>query len=275
MVVFSVLGAAMLSLTSSSTFSQVASTSATKAYYLAEAGMRYAASEFRNAGNEDAKDNRMEAIHNHNFAMSSEGSFHLDIYPYYFKTTTDPNGTVSLHAKFPGGVPTGMAIPTSGYLKIRSEDAPRQYTSYTQSGSTITFTMAATLPSFTINSNVLPVGLASSTTLSKSGNLTLSSGAGAFPLINGTFTIGTSASTKSSDNNVYAYKTRSGSTLQGVTLSQTPTQAFTATVPANAYITSMKFVNVQSRGTVAPGSPLEAIRTIDYSIPIGWVSGSG
>jgi prepilin-type N-terminal cleavage/methylation domain-containing protein len=275
MVVFSILGAAMLSFTNSSIFNQLTSTGSTRAYYLAEGGMRYAGSQFKNAGTgEDVKDDMLESLNGHDFSMGGDGTFHLDAYPYYFKTTAIPSGT-TLSAKFPGAVPPSpYSLPTSGYLKIGNiPQQPPQYTNYTQSGSNITFTMSAALAGYTAAvNNVLPVGLASATTLTKGGTLTLSSGAGAFPLVNGTFTIGTSTSTTGANPAVFAYKTRSGNALQQVTLSQTPNDTFSVSVPTSAYVTSMKFVNVRSTGTY---TPLQASRTISYSVPIGWVSGSG
>ncbi|MEI7636486.1 MAG: type II secretion system protein [Syntrophus sp. (in: bacteria)] len=275
MVIFSVLGAAMLSFTNSSTLNQVTSTGSARAYYLAEGGMRYAGSQFKNASDEDAKDVMLESLNNKDFSMGSDGTFHLDVYPYYFKTTAIPSGT-TLSAKFTGSVPTDMVIPATGYLKIGNSDTtPRPYTGRTQSGSNITFTMSPGLTGFSaVVNNVLPVGQAASTTLTRGGNLTLSSGAGAFPLVNGTFTIGTATSTIGTNPAVFAYKTRSGNVLQYVTLSQdqTSTGTFSVSVPANAYITLMKFVNLSSRGTY---TPLQASRTISYSVPIGFVSASG
>jgi hypothetical protein len=81
-------------------------------------------------------------------------------------------------------------------------------------------------------------------------------------------------------NVVFAYKTRveTGNftprryVLQEVKLSQTPTLDFQATVDANAYITSMKFVNIKSKGTY---NPLQASRTISYNVPIGFVQAQG
>jgi prepilin-type N-terminal cleavage/methylation domain-containing protein len=276
MVIFSVLGAAMLSFTNSSIFNQLTSTGSTRAYYLAEGGMRYAGSQFKNAGTgEDVKDVMLESLNGHDFSMGGDGMFHLDAYPYYFKTTAIPSGT-TISAKFPGAAPLSpYSLPTSGYLKIGTDKTPRPYTGRTLTGSNITFTMSPALAvgayTATVN-NVLPVGLASSTTLTKGGDLTLSSGAGAFPLVNGTFTIGTATSTTGTNPAVFAYKTRSGNVLQNVTLSQTPTAAFSVSVPANAYISLMKFVNVHSTGTY---TPLQASRTISYSIPIGFVSATG
>ena len=276
MVIFSVLGAAMLSFVNSSTFNQVTSTGSTRAYYLAEGGMRYAGSQFKNAGtDEHIKDNMLESLNGHDFSMSSDGTFHLDAYPYYLKTTTVPSGTTLL-AKFPGSVPLSpYSLPASGYLKIGTNKTPRYYSGYTGTGSNVNFTMSSALTGFTATvNNVLPVGQAASTTLSRLGTLTLSSGAAAFPLVNGTFTIGTATSTMGTNQAVFSYKTRSGNALQGVTLSTDPTSSgtFSVNVPTGAYITLMKFVNLRSTGIYAP---LQASRTISYSVPIGWVAASG
>lgn len=277
MVIFSILGAAMLSFVNSSTFNQVTSTGSTRAYYLAEGGMRYAGSQFKNAGtDEHIKDNMLESLNGHDFSMSSDGTFHLDAYPYYLKTTVVPSGT-TLYTKYPGAFPLApYSLPASGYLKIGNTDTtPRYYSGYTRTGSNVNFTMSSALTGFTAAvNNVLPVGQASATTLNRLGTLTLSSGAAAFPPVNGTFTIGTATSTKGTNPAVFSYKTRSGNSLQGVTLSTNPTSSgtFSINVPAGAYITLMKFVNLRSTGTY---TPLQASRTISYSVPIGWVAASG
>ena len=83
-VILSALGAAMVSLTSTSMFSLVGANSAARAYFLAESGYRYAESEYLNAGGQTAKDNTLEALHDQTYTLSSdEGRFQLQIYPYY------------------------------------------------------------------------------------------------------------------------------------------------------------------------------------------------
>lgn len=275
-VIFAVLGAALVSITSSSSISQISGIASTRAYYLAEGGMRYAGSEFRNASGETAKDDKLTSLHNTNYNFSGgDGTFHLEIYPFYFKTVGVTNGN-TLNAKFPGGVPSDMTIPpANGYLKIGSDSSPRQYSSRSLSGSNITFTMYDSI-SAAADTNVLPVGVASANpSLMMGGSVTLLSGHTLFPPVNGTFTIGTASSTTGATTTVYSYKRRNNNVLEGVRLSQSPTTSFNVAVPANAYITSMKFVNLQSRGTYAKGTSMEASRTISYSIPIGWISASG
>lgn len=276
-MILGVLGAAMLSLTTSSSFSQISSNFSTRAYYLAEGGMRYTASQFHSASGEAAKDTVLQTLHNSDLTLSTDGTFHLDIYPYYFRTISDPNGTATLQTRFPGGAPSGMSIPTSGYIKLGSEATPRQYSGRSISGWNVTFTMASPVPSTVVNTNVLLVGVASTAqTLNLTNDtLSLSSGGGFFPDLNGTFTVGTSTSTQGADPTVYSYKNRIGNVLYKVRKSQDPTGNFSLAVPANAYITSQKFVNLKTSGNYASGTSLATTRTISYSIPIGWVSAAG
>jgi prepilin-type N-terminal cleavage/methylation domain-containing protein len=268
-VVFAILGAALLSMTSSSTFSQIIANSSTRAYYLAEGGMRYAASQFRNASTESAKDAMLLSLHNDDFALSSDGTFHLEIYPYYFKTTSAASGT-TLATKFCGGVPSDMTIPNSGYLKIGDNATPVYYSSRNISGTNVTFTCTSVTAANDVT--VLPVAVASSQTLTNGGNLTLSSGYTSFPAINGSFTVGSASSTAGTSTAVYSYKRRSGNVLYEVYLSTSSSTSFSLSVPSGAYITLMKFISLRSRGTYGAGTTYAASRTISYSIPIGYIS---
>ena len=275
MVIFGFIGAAMISLTNTATFSQLGANTSQRAYYLAEAGMRFAASEFRDAPDATAKDNTLEALNSNTFSMGGDGQFHLDIYPYYFITRTDPNGDSTLLAKFPGSVPADISIPSTGFLKIRSESTPREYTSRTLSGSDIAFAMATPLPSYPVGTGVLSVGKAQAGNLSRNGSLSLSSGSGLFPLINGTFTIGTAASTTGATADAYVYERRNGSVLENVRLSRDKTASFTISVPTNANVTLAKFVDLKSQGIFGLGTPLAAERTVSYSVPIASEAGGG
>ena len=61
MVVLAALGAAMVSLTSTSMFGQVGANSSARAYFLAESGYRYAESMYLNPGSGSA-DDALEAL---------------------------------------------------------------------------------------------------------------------------------------------------------------------------------------------------------------------
>jgi len=118
MLFISALGAAMLPLTATSTFSRMEANSGTRAYFLAESGLRYAASQYLNAGSETAKNDQLEAVHNQTYTLANDdGQFHIDIYPFFFITTSDPAGTNTLNTKVPGGYPSDLVL-SSGRLKI-------------------------------------------------------------------------------------------------------------------------------------------------------------
>ncbi|HBO83882.1 MAG TPA: hypothetical protein DD641_02655, partial [Deltaproteobacteria bacterium] len=87
--ILATLGAAMLSLFSTSTFSQLSGNNAQKAYYLAESGYRYAASKFLNTSGEAAKSSALESMHNQTFSLGTDGSFQLKVYPYWYQTVSD------------------------------------------------------------------------------------------------------------------------------------------------------------------------------------------
>ncbi|HTZ41442.1 MAG TPA: prepilin-type N-terminal cleavage/methylation domain-containing protein [Syntrophales bacterium] len=91
MVVFSSLGAIMLSLFSSSAMSQVAGNNTMRAYYLAESGFRYAASRYVSAADDTARDALLWSLHDKDYELSgNDGKFHLKVYPYYYVVTETP-----------------------------------------------------------------------------------------------------------------------------------------------------------------------------------------
>jgi Tfp pilus assembly protein PilX len=77
MLIFAVMAAGMVSLTSTSTSNQITSNSTARAYYLAESGFRYAASEYLNTGDLDFdgetidnRNQRFETLHDVEFTLS-------------------------------------------------------------------------------------------------------------------------------------------------------------------------------------------------------------
>ena len=118
MVVFAALGAVMIGMFGTSALSQVAGNNTMKAYYLAESGFRYAASRYiavdlgSETANETARETLLEnELHGKTFSLGSDGSFRLDVYPYYYKSTQAPSGN-ELTAKVFGGIPVPGAIST-------------------------------------------------------------------------------------------------------------------------------------------------------------------
>ena len=119
MVVFAALGAVMIGMFGTSALSQVAGNSAMKAYYLAESGFRYAASRYIAAADETARETLLEnELHAKTFSLGSDGSFRLDVYPYYYKSTQAPSGN-ELPTKVFGGLPVpGLDFNWGSWVKV-------------------------------------------------------------------------------------------------------------------------------------------------------------
>lgn len=266
MVIFAILGAALLPINATSTMNLIGSNSSLKAYYLAESGYRYAGSQFAHAGStEKAKDDKLEALHDQTFTLADNGgNFYLEIFPWYFKTVAGSTATTLL-AKIPGGFPaTGRTIPASGKLKVGSAVYP--YSSFSRTGSNVTFMMGASMsPVPAEDIAILPVASASPTTLTRDGNLTLISGVEAFPAYIGTFRIGT-------DNTVYTYRKKNGSVLEGVAMFDSPQQAFSTTVANGADVACLKYLEIRSTGSVG-GGMFSTARRVNYSGPIATAAG--
>lgn len=269
MVLFSTLGAVLVPLTSSSSFSGIVGNMKLTAYYLAESGYRYASSQYISVAGEAARDNMLNTLHNKTYTMRNNGgSFKLMLYPYFFKVSADPVGTTTLSTSVKGGFPAGMTLPATGWLVVVAngcQKGPFNYTSRSIVGSTITFTIATTLPSIAVDSTVLPVvpSAAASQTVVKNGNITLGAGYDALPELNGAFLVpGTTGNLT-----MYKYKKRVGNTLQNVTLLNTPDSAFSLTISAGTNIVLLKYLYMESTGTLGSGI-MQSTRTVKYSLPL-------
>ena len=269
-VILSVLGAAMVSLFSTSSMNQISGNSSTRAYYLAESGYRYAFSEYSNAGSESAKNAILEFLHNKDYNLSGkDGKFHLDTYPYYYQTTADhPAGSTTLNTKVCGGFPPGLVL-TTGFLKIDSR--VYNYINAEQSGPNVTFTISGGTVGISNDTTVCSVSHSSSnrtvTNLSDNNYINLETSTGsrdAFPLLNGTFKIDGSIN----PNRLWCYKKRDGDRLEGITPSDDPNGSFELYVNTTYDIVLDKFVKLKSMGIVYSGSDLETKREITYYIPI-------
>mgnify|MGYP001812968231 CR=1 FL=1 len=121
MLVFSVLGAGMLSLTSTSSTSQVAANNAARAYYIAESGFRYAASEFLHTsdtgtvGLEDDRNRKLKTLHDNGYYnLGDDGKFKLEMYPFFLTTGNDSGDATILNTKFSGSKPASLLILEDG-----------------------------------------------------------------------------------------------------------------------------------------------------------------
>jgi len=264
MVVLSSIGAAMVSLTSTSTFSRVGSNSAERAYFLAESGYRYAASRYLNAAGETAKDNELVAMHTQQTftLLNDNGQFQLRVYPYYFKTTGSGSVTpaATLDATVPGGFPPGLTLST-GRLMIGSKFY--DYISATHTGSNVTFTFGSPIPQPPAGTDVLSVAISRSSnqTVSKGEDINLDSNdyARAFPSRNGTIKV---------DGHIYAYGEvdLENNRLTGIYDPAEPNMS-PFNVGANTNIILQKFAKLHSTGVFGQGS-IQTKREIIFHVPL-------
>jgi prepilin-type N-terminal cleavage/methylation domain-containing protein len=263
MMIFAALGAGMVAMTGTSTFSQVTANTISKAYYLAESGFRYAASVYLNEGDTDG-DNEIEDDRNQVLGTTLHGStftflnpderFSLQVFPYYFVTSSSHNvGDTALNTNFPGNIPDDFSMPTTGRLRIGS--GSYNYSDY--SGGIFTIPTGL-LEAISDNMNVNPVGNPSAgATMTNGGDLTLSS-ASFFPMITGKFMI---------DGIAYTYKTKNGNILENITDANDPDRVFSFSVDANTDVVLKPYLKIYSTGTVGQGAQA-ASREIVYNVPI-------
>lgn len=263
-VTLAVLGAAMVSLTSTSLFSQVGANSSTRAYFLAESGYRYTESRYLNASDQDSE---LEAVHNQStYTLSNdEGQFKLNIYPYYFKIIEKPAiGTFTLKTKIPGGFPPGVTIGQPGWLKIGPKsNSIHRYQVASVAGANVTFTMREAIPSyFPVGSDVLYVAESEiGQTVTKGGDFLAHDRTSGLPLRYGTLLI---------NNHLYRYKENdiANRTLKGIEDPADPNMP-DISVADKEMIVLPKFVKLHSTGTFGLGS-VEGLanREVVYHVPL-------
>jgi prepilin-type N-terminal cleavage/methylation domain-containing protein len=299
MVIMSFLGAAMVSLTSTSGLNQAYGATSQKAYYLAESGFRYAGSEFLNVtdnennGKNENQNSKANDLNGRTLTLA-EGSIRLNVTPFHYATSAAAAvGATTLSVRFPGGTPAGFAIPSTGSIRIQTQYRPNSaattYTTYTDTynysafnASASTFTLGAGLvravPAWTsvtvmarpsaAQNNIIPNPDPTLTT----NRLTLTKPATGFfmPQRNGKFKIPGNAV-------VYKYDYRdpddgnsTTTTLYGVSNSQTSTNRTPFSVTTASSIIPTDFFTVASVGTVGNVS-----RTLNYITPIDIVSAAG
>jgi type II secretory pathway pseudopilin PulG len=158
MVVVAILGAGLLALFSTSLFNQTEAQKTAKAYYLAESGIRVAASDFAHSTNQNAT---LISLQGKTFNFpATGGSFTLQIYPYWFYVNTSYSvNTASITLYFPGTLPpinsdssTSITIPANGLVKLKNNTRVGVFTTAPSVGSPgangtpVTFTIVSNSP---------------------------------------------------------------------------------------------------------------------------------
>ena len=306
LVVFSALGALMIGMFGTSALSQVAGNNAMKAYYLAESGFRYAASRYiavdagSEAANEAARDTLLGTeLHGQTFSLGGDGAFSLDVYPYYFKSTQAPSGN-ELLAEFSGGIrlnlgdmnnpfnaiwvkvqkPNGEITHNRVYLESTGPSTVR-LKQVDAGGTAVNWDSSYWDSSSKTGSLFTPVCIPDRTRLSlipDSGGYDLAyadvPGVLAFPEKNGIFMVRFQGE---ANPRILAYKERDvmNRRLKGITDpngGSLPTGAMVdpgTAAPYQNFVELMKFVRLESKGTVGTGASAVS-RKVTYYAPIGY-----
>jgi len=263
MVLLSSIGVTMVDLNSASTFSQLNTYGASRAYFLAEAGYRYAASRYLNAADESAKLTELKNLDSASdfILANNDGKFKINIDPYFFRTTGSSTAGV-LRTELPGSFPSDLSF-SSGKIMVGS--AVYDYNSVSQSGSNVNFTISGTMsPIPSADITVLPVAVAVAQTVTKGNDLTFTAGsAEGFPKLNGSFTL---------NNKTYSYKEKNSSSNKLTNIQNAFDSSMDPVVlAANTNITLQKFVKMKSTGKVTQISD-EQTSEITYYVPIGQIT---
>ena len=96
-LVFAALGAAIVPMISSSQLHRTAADRSAQAYYLAESGLRYAASQYLDAAGETEKFTALDNLHGITHRLQdNQGEFTVSVIPYYFVADIDQTNTTTL-----------------------------------------------------------------------------------------------------------------------------------------------------------------------------------
>jgi type II secretory pathway pseudopilin PulG len=161
-MILAIIGAAIYSITATSTLSQAEAQKAVNAFYAAEAGTRLVASEYKAAAAGD-KTGTLESLNGRTFNLpNNRGQFTVRVYPYWFFIPSTAAGysanASSITVRLPGSIPplnedgsaTTVSIPSSGRLKVMGKGQVARFSSGAVSGSNVTFNLSRAFP-FALN----------------------------------------------------------------------------------------------------------------------------
>ena len=279
MIIFAIVGVAIVKMFSSSSINEVLANLAHKAEYIAESGYRYAASQYRNFESGDDKDGILDDLNGNTYPSASDNSrftLHTKSYFYEYNNTNK----VTAFAELPDGISdhtgTGkVAVTVDGILSKIME-----YQSYSVLGNQITFSAGSALnldawPTTGSANRIFPAASPNSAQSSILGtNLILSNSNNDLSLLppeKGTFRI-FDEDKYLKYNDLLQYEKLNGTTLEGVSrIHGTTTQI---DIAATDYIVFQRFVELESVGSVGDDtSNIFSSRTISYHVPIEAFSG--
>lgn len=287
LVVAGIIGAAMISFMSTSVNQQVFTGMSNQADLIAESGFRYLTAAYKAPASEIAKNTILKTYHGRTFVLDdNDGRFSLNIQPYFYTARSDhAAGAATLACEFPGVIPGGVTIPSSGYLGILAGGAYNLYSYSTLTGTASGFSFGGIV--FLKNGSsgldgvlltgatVHPVMACETKVLSNgSGNtLTVYNSNNQMPPENGVFEIITNSGdftdALGTKTDIYTYVSRTGTTLYNITKFNDPTASFSLNLNANTRIVIHRSARITSTGTVQAGTDLETNRTFTVMAGLG------
>lgn len=267
MLLFAALGAGMVTMTSTSSTNQVLGNTTVRAYYIAEAGFRYAASRYLNTADtnsvcrsQDEKNQTLANLHDDLFTLGNDdGRFRLKVFPYYLTANGSISaGSTGLPTKFSGGKPVDFTLPPIGInARLKIDDTVYFYDAYNDSTGQLTLSQPLQ-EDVCDNAVITLIGIpAGSATLTKLGDLTLAD-AGFFPKTQGRFKIAGDA---------YGYVARNGNTLQQIINVDEPEDPINMLINTTTEVVLEPFAQIRSIGMVDQGE-FAATREVIYSVPL-------
>ncbi|MBU1196232.1 MAG: hypothetical protein KKE62_17205 [Proteobacteria bacterium] len=232
-----------------------------RAASLAQAGFRYAAGEYISAGNLSAKFDRLAGLHEENVTLlNDEGSFKLEIYPYWFVTASTVNTSSTLPLIVLGKFPDGFqaALPATGTVKINTDFY--EYSSGNASPGAgfnpdqfnITLNTSVTLPENT--SVQLAFSPQSSQTVTRGGTLTLSPSddwLNIFPRRNGLIEI---FKDKTQSLGIYKYREKKQGSVLLTGITPVEEDQLPLTINSSSFVVLKKQALINSTGNLGTGS---------------------
>jgi len=282
MVIFAVLGSALVVLFSTSTLHHVNADQGMRAYYLAESGYRYAASEFLNGGTGEDRDTVLSVLNGNRFLFSGNtGAFELEIESYFydFKDLDGSTLTAEVFGKMPETIPTN-GTGVSGTLAVFGD--PAFYHAF--NGYRMETGDTASELRFSLTGTTSPAGTRIFPALAGSGTQTMTlgsdisfTGAGVlFPPSHGAFRI-YDASGNEKDSTIFAYDEidTATNTLQGIRDVMNPGNSFSVAFDPTDYIVLQRFVKLTSTGMFGDLNSSYASKTLTYIVPLEAIKTGG
>ncbi len=257
LLVFSVIGAAIVAMTTSSQMGAVGNALSQQAYLLAESGGRYAGYKYKT----DMSDATLEELHNKTVIVEGDKSFELEIRPHWFSLTADNGSTAENLCALPQ-LFTTAASNTDGVISVNG--TLYDYTGYTLNGDRITF-LGTTGISGNAGDQVFPAARAQGSQTLQEGkdqSLILESGkVHGFPLVNGIVQVragGTAYFLK--------YDRRVGNALKGLSaIPGEPSLPFSVSDDDGVILS--RFADLTATGRVGTGSA-SVTRSLTFSQPL-------